>query len=225
MEAVLSGAMRVETAAFLVSAGLPQQFPGGARPEIAFAGRSNVGKSSLINRLLGRGHLARTSSTPGRTRTINFYEVNGRFLFVDLPGYGYAKVSRAVKEAWWALVEGYVTERPQLRGVVHIVDARHPPSPEDRELRVFLQAMGLPSPVVLTKADKVPRGQRAALQTAAAAALGLPSPEAAIFFSAESGEGAPETWRAVEEALLAPARPAGGVQVRSGEPRRGRARS
>src|SRR5574342_633788 len=136
---MLSGAMRVETAAFLVSAGLPQQFPGGGRPEIAFAGRSNVGKSSLINRLLSRRNLARTSNTPGRTRTVTFYEINHRFLFVDLPGYGYAKVSRTVKEAWWALVEGYVTERPQLRGVVHIVDGRHPPTAEDRELRVFLR--------------------------------------------------------------------------------------
>jgi GTP-binding protein len=222
---MLSGGMRVETAAFLVSAGLPQQFPGGARPEIAFAGRSNVGKSSLINRLLGRGRLAHTSSTPGRTRTINFYEVNGRFLFVDLPGYGYAKVSRVVKEAWWALVEGYVTERPQLRGVVHIVDGRHPPTPQDQELRDFLQALGLPSPVVLTKADKVSRGQWAALRTAAASALGLPSPGAAILFSAESGEGAPEIWRAIEDTLTAPARPAGGVQERAREPRRGRARS
>jgi GTP-binding protein len=198
--------MRVATVSLLASAGRPEQFPGGDRPEIAFAGRSNVGKSSLINRLLARRGLARTSGTPGRTRTINFYAINERFLFVDLPGYGYAKVSRTVKEAWWALVEGYVTQRPQLRGVVHIVDARHPPSPEDRELRVFLQAIGLASPVVLTKVDKVPRGQRTALRAAAAAALGLPSPEAAIFFSAETGEGTPEVWRVVEQTLAALAR-------------------
>src|SRR5574341_2518312 len=157
MRAVLCGVMRVETAGFLVSAGRPEQFPGGGRPEIAFAGRSNVGKSSLINRLLGRRNLARTSGTPGRTRTINFYEVNERFLFVDLPGYGYAKVSRALKDAWWGLVEGYLSRRVQLRGVIHIVDARHAPTAQDRELQAFLGAAGVPSLVVLTKADKVPR--------------------------------------------------------------------
>src|SRR5574341_289845 len=149
MRAVLCGVMRVETAGFLVSAGRPEQFPGGGRPEIAFAGRSNVGKSSLINRLLGRRNLARTSGTPGRTRTINFYEVNDRFLFVDLPGYGYAKVSRTLKEAWWELVEGYLAGRPQLRGVIHILDARHPPTGLDRELRSFLDAMAVPSLAVL----------------------------------------------------------------------------
>jgi GTP-binding protein len=214
--------MRVETAAFLVSAGRSDQFPGGGRPEIAFAGRSNVGKSSLINRLLARRNLARTSATPGRTQTINFYEVNERFLFVDLPGYGYAKVSRTLKEAWWALVEAYIRERAQLRGVIHILDARHLPSRQDQELRAFLDAVALPSLVVLTKADKVPRGQRAALRGTMAQDLGLPGPDTAILFSAETGEGAVEIWRAIEEGLVLPSRSDGGGGEFPGKTGRGR---
>ncbi len=197
--------MRVHAAAFLLSAGRADQFPKGRWPEIAFAGRSNVGKSSMINRLLSRRDLAHTSSTPGRTRTINFYLVNDQFLFVDLPGYGYAKVSRALKDAWWGLVESYLTQRDQLRGVIHIVDARHPPTPRDQELQAFLQAAAAPSLIVLTKADKVPQGQRTTVRDVAARNLHLPSPEVALFFSAETGEGVPELWRAIEERLRAPA--------------------
>lgn len=207
--------MRVDTAAFLLSAGRVEQFPRGAWPEIAFAGRSNVGKSSMINRLLARRNLARVSSTPGRTRTINFYLVNDRFLFADLPGYGYAKVSRALKEAWWDLVETYLTGRAQLRGVIHIADARHAPTAEDEALEDFLRAAAVPSLLVLTKADRVPRGRRAAVQAVAALRLHLPSPEAALFFSAETGEGVPELWRAIGECLRTPAR-------RVGQPQQGR---
>jgi GTP-binding protein len=144
-------------AEFLQSAGR-RPVPDEGRPEVAFAGRSNVGKSSLITRLLGRRALARTISTPGRTRTINFYAVNDLFLFVDLPGYGYAKVSRAVQEEWWAVVEAYLTDRIPLRGVVHLTDARRPPTEQDRELQEFLAAVRVPCVHVLTKGDKVPRG-------------------------------------------------------------------
>jgi GTP-binding protein len=212
--------MRVDAAAFLLSAGRSDQFPRTAWPEIAFSGRSNVGKSSMINRLLSRRNLARTSNTPGRTRTINFYQVNEQCLFVDLPGYGYAKVSRAVKDAWWDLVEHYLTQRAQLRGVIHIVDARHPPTPQDRELQAFLGSVDVPSLVVLTKADKVARGQRAAVRAVAARSLDLPSPEIAPFFSAETGEGVPELWRAIEERLRAPARRLGGEGTMRGGNRR-----
>jgi len=207
--------MRVVSAAIVESAGRLDQFPRGERPEVAFAGRSNVGKSSLINRLLGRRGLARTSSTPGRTRTINFYLVNEAVLFADLPGYGYAKVSRSLQEDWWALVEGYLTHRVPLRGVVHLVDARHPPTDRDQGLQDFLVAVGAPSVVVLTKADKVPRGQRRAVQAAAARLLGLVRPEMGLFFSAETGEGAPELWRAVDALLAAPP---GRLRDRAGEP-------
>ena len=207
--------MRVASAAIVESAGRLDQFPHGERPEVAFAGRSNVGKSSLINRLLGRRGLARTSSTPGRTRTINFYLVNEAVLFADLPGYGYAKVSRSLQEDWWALVEGYLTHRVPLRGVVHLVDARHPPTDRDQGLQDFLVAVGAPSVIVLTKADKVPRGQRRAVQAAAVRLLGLARPEMGLFFSAETGEGAPELWRAVEALLAAPP---GRMRDRAGAP-------
>ena len=200
--------MRIQTATFLLSAGHPDQFPKARWPEIAFAGRSNVGKSSMINRLLSRRNLARISSIPGRTRTINFYQVNDQFLFVDLPGYGYANVSRTVKDAWWRLVEGYLTQRIQLCGVVHIIDARHAPTPQDRELEVFLRAIAVPSLVVMTKADKVPRGRRASTRQIVAQGVHLPSAEVPLFFSAETGEGASEVWRAIDERLRAPARTA-----------------
>ena len=198
--------MRIQTATFLLSAGRLDQFPKARWPEIAFAGRSNVGKSSMINRLLSRRNLAHTSSTPGRTRTINFYEVNDQFLFVDLPGYGYANVSRAVKNAWWRLVEDYLTKRIQLRGVIHIIDARHAPTSQDRELEAFLRTVALPSLVVMTKADKVPRGRRGPTRQIVAQNMHLPSAEASLFFSAETGEGISELWKAIEEQLRAPAR-------------------
>jgi GTP-binding protein len=199
--------MRVQTADFLVSAGRPDQFPRAPRPEVAFAGRSNVGKSSLINRLLNRHRLAHTSSTPGRTQTVNFYQINETFFFVDLPGYGYAKVPRAVQQNWWALVETYLTGREGLRGVIHLVDARHPPTTTDQELQLFLGTVGLPSLVVLTKADKVGRGERRKVQAEAGRLLGLPPVEGTVFASAETGEGAPELWHRIEAWLRAPALP------------------
>lgn len=196
--------MRVHTAELLQSAGRTDQFPPGGRPEVAFAGRSNVGKSSLINRLLGRRSLAHTSSTPGRTRTLNFYAINDGFLFVDLPGYGYAKVSRAVQEEWWTVVEAYLAERAPLRGVVHLADARHPLTELDLGLQEFLVSVGVPRLHVLTKADKVPRGERAVVLAAARAALRVGESETLLFFSAVTGEGVPELWRAIETVLGAP---------------------
>ena len=194
--------MRVHTVTLLQVAGRVDQFPRGGRPEVAFAGRSNVGKSSLINRLLGRRSLARTSSTPGRTRTINFYAVNDRFLLVDLPGYGYAKVSRTVQEAWWILVEEYLSQRGPLRGVVHLMDARHEPTERDRDLGEFAAAVHVPCLHVLTKADKVPRGRRAAALRTARETFGAVSPEI-LFFSAETGEGVPDLWQGIDAMLAA----------------------
>jgi len=201
--------MRVTSAEFLVSAGQAEQFPRGQEPEIAFSGRSNVGKSSLINRLVNRRRLAHTSGTPGRTRTVNFYRIDGRYLFADLPGYGFAKVARSVKESWWALVERYLAERKTLRGVVHLVDARHEPTVDDRDLQEFLREVALPSLIVLTKADKVGRGARAATRSRAAEVLGLVDPDPLLFVSAETGEGMAELWKALLERLRMPPRVAG----------------
>src|SRR5687768_13027673 len=123
-------------------------------PEIAFSGRSNVGKSSLLNKLVRRKALARVSSTPGKTREINFFRVNDAFHLVDLPGYGYARVSKAAREAWRPLIEGYLQTSEQLRGVVQLIDARHPPSNDDLHMLDFLASVGVPTVVVATKVDK-----------------------------------------------------------------------
>src|SRR5574341_793916 len=129
------GRVKVIRAGFVVSAAAPAQFPRDGLPEIAFAGRSNVGKSSLLNRLVGQRGLAITSKTPGRTRLINFFRVNGEAYFVDLPGYGYAAAPKGLREAWGGLVEGYLRGRAQLRGVIFLLDIRHEPTQRDLEMR------------------------------------------------------------------------------------------
>jgi GTP-binding protein len=124
-------------------------------PEVAFAGRSNVGKSSLLNRLVRRKAFARVSNTPGRTREINFFKVNDRFVLVDLPGYGYAQISKARKAEWLPLIEGYLRQAPALRGVVQLLDVRHAASSDDLQMLDFLAEVGVPTIVALTKIDKL----------------------------------------------------------------------
>jgi GTP-binding protein len=124
-------------------------------PEVAFAGRSNVGKSSLLNRLVRRKAFARVSNTPGRTREINFFKVNGTFVLADLPGYGYARIAKSRKAEWLPLIEGYLRLSPALRGVVQLLDVRHPPSAEDLQMLDFLADIGAPTVIVLTKIDKL----------------------------------------------------------------------
>jgi len=160
-------------------------------PEIAFAGRSNVGKSSLINRLLRRKKFARVSNTPGRTREINFFEVNGEFILADLPGYGYARVSKERKAAWRPLIEGYLRGSPTLRGVVHLLDARRVPSDDDLLMLDFLAQIGTPTIVVATKIDKVPRAEQARRVEQLAREAGVEL-EQVIPFSAVSGDGRDE---------------------------------
>jgi GTP-binding protein len=184
--------VKVTAAVFLGAAAAPGRFPPPAGPEVAFAGRSNVGKSSAINRLLGRRRLARTSATPGRTQQINFFVVNGRLVLVDLPGYGYARVSRAARAAWRPLVESYLTGRPTLAGVVLLVDARRGLEVEEDQLLEFLGAHRLPALVVATKIDKLGRGARARALTALAR-RGTP----VVPFSAVTGEGVDAVWRAL----------------------------
>lgn len=187
--------MKVTSAEFVGSATGPRDFPRDRRPEIAFAGRSNVGKSSLLNRLLGRRTLARVSKTPGRTQTINFYRINGAFYFVDLPGYGYARVPEHMRRSWAAMVEGYLQRREVLRAVVMIVDARHPPTSLDQEMRAWLRAAHIPHLAVLTKVDKVSRASRRRRREIATAAFKMQDQEEVLVFSAATGEGVRELWQ------------------------------
>ena len=165
-------------------------------PEIAFAGRSNVGKSSLINRLLRRKKAARVSNTPGRTREINFFEVNGQFVLADLPGYGYARVSKERKAAWRPLIEGYLRGSQALRGVVQLLDARRVPSDDDLRMLDFLAQVGTPTIVVATKIDKLPRAERSARVEQLAREAGIEL-EQVIPFSAVDGDGRDELAEAI----------------------------
>lgn len=167
-------------------------------PEVAFAGRSNVGKSSLINVLVHRKKLARVSNTPGRTREINFFDVNGEFVLADLPGYGYAKVSKERKAAWRPLIEGYLKGSLRLRGVVLLLDSRREPTGDDLEMLEFLAHRGTPTIVIATKVDKLLRAERTARIEALSLQAGVEM-EQVIPFSAVSGEGRHELAEAIEE--------------------------
>lgn len=151
--------MKIRSAEFILSASTTRQFPVASLPEIAFAGRSNVGKSTLINSLLNRKKLVKTSATPGKTQLINFFRINDEFHFVDLPGYGFAKVPESVRRKWQDLVEAYLRERETLRNVVLIIDCRHSPTVQDRQLVEWLHHYQRPALIVAGKIDKLKRGQ------------------------------------------------------------------
>ena len=153
--------MKIISAEFITSATKPSQYPPARLPEIAFAGRSNVGKSSLINTLVNRKHLVKTSSTPGRTRLINFFEINQRIGFVDLPGYGYAKVPESVKKTWGPMIETYLSTRKALKGVVVILDIRRTPRQAELNLLSWLQHYSIAGILVLTKTDKLSKNKQA----------------------------------------------------------------
>lgn len=153
--------MKITKAEFMAAAVKPAQYPSDDVPEIAFAGRSNVGKSSLINLLMNRKKLAKVSSNPGKTRTINFFNINDTFRIVDLPGYGYAKVSKAEAESWGPMMEAYLSKRPKLLKVIQLVDSRHEPSAQDKQMYDFLRYYGLDGFVVATKADKLSKNELA----------------------------------------------------------------
>jgi len=180
---VMGEALVIQTAEFVKSAVRPEDYPPQQGPEIAFAGRSNVGKSSLINCLVQRKKLVRVSRTPGLTQTLNFFLINGDFYLVDLPGYGYAKVSQNVRSRWGSMVESYLTGRPTFRGMVHIMDIRHPPTPEDLQLWQWCRDRGISVVPVLTKADKVGSSRRASHRSRVAAALSLEPAEIVLFSS------------------------------------------
>lgn len=191
----------IHKAEYAASAVKYEQYPAGTAPEIAMAGRSNVGKSSLINAFLGRRNLARTGNTPGKTQTLNFYRVNDQWFLVDLPGYGYAKVSKAVNAGWGPMIENYLKKREQLRAVIQIVDIRHAPSKQDVEMQQWLRGMGIPTMVVATKADKIARGQWQKHLQVIAKTLELPDVDLILPFSAQTGAGKEELHEALEEIL------------------------
>ena len=171
-------------------------------PEVAFAGKSNVGKSSMINKITNRSKLARTSATPGKTRLINVYQVNGEINFIDLPGYGFAKVSKAEKLSWGKMMQDYFARTEDLCHVFHLVDIRHEPSTEDREMNVFLRQAGIPFTVVATKADKISRGARLKYIAPICRALAV-QPWQVIAFSSEDGTGSEELLAKIEEVCCA----------------------
>jgi GTP-binding protein len=188
-----------QQASFFASAAKPADLPPEGRPEIAFAGRSNVGKSSAINTLAGRRRLAFVSKTPGRTQMINFFDLGGGGWLVDLPGYGYAKVPQELRAGWEALVGGYLAERESLVGVVALVDARHPLTAHDRRLLEWLRPRALPCLVLLTKSDKLSRAERASALAAVRRELAEAGFEAqAMLFSSTSRDGVEEARQLLE---------------------------
>ena len=192
--------MRWEAATFEMAAGVSAQLPESTVPEVAFSGRSNVGKSSLINRLVGRKSLARTSTTPGKTATINFFRLPQARL-VDLPGYGYARVSGDEKRRWRELIEGYFKQERDLRLVLQLLDMRHEPSSDDRQMLEYLTARGIPFAVVLTKADKLNKTQYAERLAAFTQELKQAQGVPVIPFSALTGAGTEEVRRRIAERL------------------------
>ena len=182
--------MEIRTAEYAGTVATPTQAPPGELPEVAFSGRSNVGKSSLINILLRRTRkkIAHVSSTPGKTQALNFYRVNDRFFLVDLPGFGYARVPKPVRGEWRKLIEGYLSRSPQLRGVVHLVDARHPPTELDRHMMEYLSDVGVPALVVATKMDKLKKSERDSHLARVQQGLAVDAQQL-LPFSSHTGEG------------------------------------
>ncbi len=192
--------MNYNTAKFEQSYGISSQLPKSEAAEIAFAGRSNVGKSSLLNKLFNRKQLARVSSVPGKTITINFYDVDG-VKFVDLPGYGYAKISKAEKSRFAELMEGYFNQKRQLKLVVQLVDIRHKPSADDMGMIEFLKDRGIPFIIVMTKSDKLKVKEYKKRLEESATELSAAGEVKIIPFSSLTGEGADEIRRQIEEAV------------------------
>jgi GTP-binding protein len=193
--------MIIKSAEFIKSAVKPKHYPADDLPEIAFAGRSNVGKSSLINTLLNRKRLVKTSRTPGRTQLINFFLINKTFSFVDLPGYGYAKVPASVRKSWGPMIETYLATRQVLRGVVLIMDIRRTPGMQEANFIDWLHDYNNPCILVLTKVDKLSKTNRTKQRLANAHALGVDVDDL-ILFSAKSRQGKDAVWGAIDPLIL-----------------------
>jgi GTP-binding protein len=190
--------MKVVSSEIVISAVKPEQYPETDLPEFALAGRSNVGKSSFINKMLNRKGLARISSKPGKTQTLNFYLINEILHFVDVPGYGYAKVSKTERAAWGRMIETYFTRREQLRAAVQIVDLRHPPSSDDVMMYEFLKHHEIPCIIIATKADKIPKGKWQKHLKVIREKLDVDKNDTMILFSSETGLGKDEAWSALQ---------------------------
>ncbi|MCM3725316.1 ribosome biogenesis GTP-binding protein YihA/YsxC [Neobacillus cucumis] len=186
--------MKVVSSDIVISAVKPEQYPETELPEFALAGRSNVGKSSFINKMLNRKGLARISSKPGKTQTLNFYLINEILHFVDVPGYGYAKVSKSERAAWGKMIETYFTTREQLRAAVLIVDLRHPPTTDDVMMYDFLKHYEIPCIIIATKADKIPKGKWQKHLKVTRETLEVDQNDHIIVFSSETGEGKDRAW-------------------------------
>ncbi len=193
--------MKIKQAELKAAAYNDNEFPDWDLPEVAFIGRSNVGKSSLLNNLIGRKNLARTSSTPGKTRGLYFYLLNEQLCFVDLPGYGYAKVSKKERQRWAPIIEEYLGKRPNLRGCLHLIDSRHEPTADDKLMSEWLRAHTVATITVATKADKISRGAMIRQSSLIHRGLGLFSDDLFLTFSARTGAGRDELWKAIERML------------------------
>lgn len=194
--------MKIDHVEFVISAVGPQQYPNDALPEIALAGRSNVGKSSLINRMIGRKNLARTSSKPGKTQTLNFYRIHSlepKMYFVDLPGYGYAQVSKTLRIEWGKFIERYLLEREQLKLLILIIDLRHPPTKDDQSMAEWVKYNEIPLCVVATKADKISKNKWPQHMKVVKETLGLDAEDELILFSSETGVGKEELWNLIQQ--------------------------
>lgn len=196
----VSNTMIIKSAEFVKSAVKPSQYPSMELPEIAFAGRSNVGKSSLINTLVNRKHLVKTSSTPGRTQLINFFIINNEFFFVDLPGYGYARVPVSVKKSWGPMVETYLSTRKTLKGVVLIMDIRRKPGLQEFNFIEWLDYYSISKILILTKIDKLPKTKQIKQRLSIEKDLGIDN-NGLILFSAKSRRGKDAVWEAVNRLI------------------------
>ncbi|KYD10855.1 ribosome biogenesis GTP-binding protein YihA/YsxC [Heyndrickxia sporothermodurans] len=186
--------MKVNNAELVISAVRQEQYPDERLPEFALAGRSNVGKSSFINKMINRKALARTSSKPGKTQTLNFYKIEESLFFVDVPGYGFAKVSKSEREAWGKMIETYITTREQLCAVLQIVDLRHPPTKDDILMYDFLKHYQIPCVIIATKADKIPKGKWQKHLKITKETLNFDPQDDIVVFSSETGEGKDKVW-------------------------------
>lgn len=193
--------MKVTKAEIEISAVSQAQYPTSNLPEIALAGRSNVGKSSFINKIIGRKGLVRTSSKPGKTQTLNFYTINDAFYFVDVPGYGYAKVSKGEREKWGKMMEEYFETRDKLRLVVLIIDSRHPPTKDDMKMAEYLTYLEIPLLIIASKLDKLQRSKRVKQLRATKALFSEYKNVSFIPFSSETGENKEKVWGAIEAYL------------------------